>query len=31
LLILKADGSALVHADIGDYKPLNTDETACPP
>jgi len=25
LLMLKADGSVLVHADAGGYKPLNSD------
>ena len=25
LLLLKADGSVLVHADAGGYKPLNCD------
>jgi RecB family endonuclease NucS len=25
LLMLKADGSVLVHADAGGYKPLNCD------
>jgi hypothetical protein len=25
LLMLKADGSVLVHADAGSYKPLNCD------
>jgi RecB family endonuclease NucS len=27
LLILKVDGSVLVHADAGGYKPLNCDLT----
>ncbi len=27
LLMLKADGSVLVHADAGGYKPLNCDFT----
>ena len=27
LVILKADGSVLVHADAGGYKPLNWDFT----
>ena len=27
LVMVKADGSVLVHADAGGYKPLNTDLT----
>ena len=25
LIMIKADGSVLIHADAGDYKPLNCD------
>ena len=30
LLMLKDDGSVLVHADAGGYKPLNSELPSCP-